>query len=85
MTGEEMLHQAAQAVEERRKTYGDPIPHVEALAKRWSIRLGHEVTPAQVVLCMIDLKTTRLDHDPKHRDSIIDVAGWAAVLQEIVK
>ena len=29
---------------------------MSAVAARWSITLGHTVTPAQVVLCMIDLK-----------------------------
>jgi hypothetical protein len=43
------------------------------------------VTPAQVVLCMIDLKLERLAHNPKHQDSIVDVAGFAAVLQEVVR
>lgn len=84
-SGEEMLRQAAQTVEERRKTYGDPIPHFRAVAKRWSLRFGQEITAAQVVLCMIDLKAERLDHDPTHADSILDIAGYAAILQEIVK
>ena len=41
------------------------------------------MTPAQVVLCMIDLKLARLSHDPKHRDSVLDVIGYAALLPEI--
>jgi hypothetical protein len=35
------------------------------------------------VLCLIDLKLARLGHDPKHQDSILDIAGYAAVLQEV--
>ena len=54
-----------------------------AVAARWSITLGRPVTPAQVVLCLIDLKLARLGHDPAHADSILDVAGYAAVLQEV--
>jgi Domain of unknown function (DUF6378) len=38
------------------------------------------VTPAQVVLCMIDVKLVRLTHDPSHHDSIADVIGYAALL-----
>ncbi|MFN4206765.1 MAG: DUF6378 domain-containing protein [Agrobacterium albertimagni] len=45
--------------------------------------LGHPVTPAEVVLCMIDLKLTRLVRDPRHQDSILDIAGYAAVLSEV--
>ena len=40
-------------------------------------------TPAQAVLCLIDLKLVRLAHDPRHQDSILDIAGYAAVLQEV--
>jgi hypothetical protein len=32
------------------------------------------VSPAQVVLCLVDLKLARLAHDPKH-DSIVDEVG----------
>jgi hypothetical protein len=50
------------------------------VAARWSLTLDHPVTPAQVMLCMIDLKLTRLAHDPTHRDSLVDVIGYAALL-----
>jgi hypothetical protein len=53
------------------------------VARRWSITLGRPITPAEVVLCLIDLKLARLGHDPKHQDSILDIAGYAAVLQEV--
>jgi Domain of unknown function (DUF6378) len=36
-----------------------------------------------VVLCLIDLKLARLAGDPKHLDSQVDVAGYAAVLREV--
>ncbi len=55
------------------QSYGDAAASMAAIAARWSLTLGHTVTPAQVVLCMIDLKLARLVHDPKHRDSIADV------------
>jgi Domain of unknown function (DUF6378) len=38
-----------------------------------------------VALCLIDLKLARLAHDPKHLDSIVDVAGYAAVLRELTR
>jgi hypothetical protein len=34
-------------------------------------------------MCLIDLKLTRLAHDPGHQDSILDIAGYAAVLHEV--
>jgi hypothetical protein len=80
-----MLRQAARVVGQRRRAYGDPVASMAAVAARWSITLGQPVTSAQVVLCLIDLKLTRLGHDPAHADSIIDVAGYAAVLQEVAR
>jgi hypothetical protein len=56
---------------------------IATVAARWSITLGHPVTPAQVVLCMIDLKLTRLTHNPQHEDSVFDLAGYAAILREV--
>jgi hypothetical protein len=44
--------------------------------------LGVEVTPAQAMPCLIDLKVARLTHDPRHRDSITDIAGYAGCLGE---
>lgn len=70
-------------LEERRDDYGDPAEQFRAIADRWSITLGMPVTPAQVALCMIDLKLTRLTYDPGHIDSVVDVIGYAALLREI--
>ncbi|MDN2578921.1 DUF6378 domain-containing protein [Aquibium sp. ELW1220] len=84
MNGETMLRNAASVVAGRRRTYGDPAASMASVAARWSITLGTPVTAAQVVLCLIDLKLARLAHDPAHQDSILDVAGYAAVLQEVV-
>ena len=80
-----ILHEAAQVIAERSKTYGDAREAMATIAARWSLTLGHPVTPAQVVLCMIDLKLTRLARDPRHQDSILDIAGYAAVLHEVTK
>ena len=85
MTSEQMLQQAADITAERSVAYGDVATSMSAIAERWSITLGHAVTPAQVVLCMIDLKLTRLAHDPAHRDSALDVIGYAALLSEVTQ
>ena len=85
MTAETLLQHAAAVLAERRATYGDPATSMAAIAARWSVTLSRPVTPAEVVLCMIDLKLTRLARDPKHQDSILDIAGCAAVLHEVTK
>ena len=85
MTGEQMLQHAAAIIAERGAAYGDAATSMAAVAARWSITLGRPVTPAQVVLCMIDLKLARLAHDPKHHDSAADVIGYAALLPEVTR
>ena len=84
MSGETMFIEAARIVAERRVAYGHPATSMAAIAARWSVTLGVPVTPATVALCLIDLKLARLAHDPAHADSITDIAGYAAVLREVV-
>ena len=83
MNGESMLKQVAAVVANRREAYGDPTASMSAIASRWSITLGRAVTPSQVALCLIDLKLERLAHDHRHLDSMVDIAGYAAVLREV--
>jgi hypothetical protein len=67
----------------RRRTYGQPRDLFEQIAKRWSFVLGVEVTPTQAALCMIEVKLARLSRNPKQLDSIVDIAGYAAILAEL--
>jgi len=83
MTRPAILDHAAQVLEMRAETYGPADASLQAIAARWSLTLGRPVTPAQVVLCMIDLKLGRLTHDPGHRDSLVDVIGYAVLLPEV--
>jgi hypothetical protein len=78
MNGPELLEHAAGLVTRRRREYGEPVELFEQVAQRWSLTLGRRVSPSQVVLCLIDLKLARLARDPKHFDSIVDVAGYSA-------
>jgi hypothetical protein len=80
-----MLKHLEAVLRDRAETYGDPAVFFEAVAKRWSLTLGVPVTPAQVVLCQLDVKHQRLVHNPTHLDSITDTAGYAAVLAEVTQ
>ena len=82
MTRPAILDHAAQVLEMRAETYGPADASLQAIAARWTLTLGRPVTPAQVVLCMIDLKLVRLANDPPHRDSLVDVIGYAALMPE---
>jgi hypothetical protein len=83
MKAEQLLEHAADIVTRRRREYGEPVEVFGDIAKRWSLVLGLEVSPAQAVLCLLDVKMARLARDPKHLDSQVDVAGYAAVLREV--
>jgi hypothetical protein len=85
MNGPELLEHAAGVVTRRRREYGEPVELFDHIARRWSLTLGTKVSPAQVALCLIDLKLARLARDPKHLDSIVDVAGYAACLREVTR
>ena len=85
MDGEMLLKHAAAVVAHRRTQYGEAPTLFDQVATRWSLVLGIEVTPEQVALCLIDLKLARLSNDPKHLDSIVDVAGYAACLRELTR
>ena len=83
MSAEQLLEHAADLVTRRRREYGEPVELFDHVAQRWSLTLGTELSPAQVVLCLIDLKIARLARDPRHFDSQADVAGYAACLREV--
>ena len=83
MNGAMLLQHAAGVVEKRRADYGEPEDLFENIAQRWSQVLGIRVTAAQVALCLMDLKMARLAHNPKHLDSLIDVAGYVACAHEV--
>jgi Domain of unknown function (DUF6378) len=82
---EALLEHAAGVVTWRRREYGEPIDLFEQVAQRWSLTLGTKISPAQVALCLIDLKIARLTHDSRHLDSIADIAGYAGCLAEVAQ
>jgi Domain of unknown function (DUF6378) len=79
-----LLTHAADLVNRRRGEYGKPATLFERVAVRWSQVLGTRVTPAQVIVCLVDLKVARLSYDPRHLDSITDIAGYAGCLAEVL-
>jgi hypothetical protein len=85
MNAEMLLQHAAGVVSKRRVQYGEASGLFAQVAHRRSFTFGIQVTPAQVALCLIDLKLARLSNDPAHLDSITDVAGYAACLREVTR
>jgi hypothetical protein len=75
-----MLEEALKIVNgDRQNSYGGPRHGHERIAKIWSVILERDITPEQVVLCMIGLKLARLCNSPNHRDSWVDIAGYVGV------
>jgi len=80
--GSDMLAKAAATIVERGAVYGDPKTNMEETAALWAVILGIDVTPQQVAACMIAVKLSRLIRTPNHEDSVLDIAGYAAVLRD---
>lgn len=91
MTKAKLLDLAGAAVADRGLNYGKPEDNFQRIATLWNAHLENRglrsdwaLTPADVAQMMILLKIARLEHQPKHQDSVVDIAGYAACLGEIV-
>lgn len=81
---ETVLEEAARVTsEERERDYGHPLRNHERIADIWSVILGIRVSPSQVALCMAGTKIARLIETPDHRDSVVDLAGYARSYERI--
>jgi hypothetical protein len=69
----------------RAEAYGPPAENFKRIAVGWSVLLGVDVKPSQVALCMEWLKMARLVNSPKHWDSHVDSAAYAALAGELAK
>lgn len=71
------------AGQSRSRDYGHPLDNHQRIADVWTVQAanilkpGERFTPQMVALMMIGLKLARLVNSPSHRDSMIDVVGYA--------
>jgi hypothetical protein len=79
------LDEALEVTENRRASYGSPLADYTRTAKLWSVILGHAVTPDQAIRCMIAMKLSRLSSTPAHRDSVVDIIGYADCLDSVLQ
>lgn len=70
---------------EKDQAYGDPCTNFQRLAALWTPIVGVPLTAQQVALCLLQLKVSRLIHQPGHEDSIIDAAGYIGCYERITK
>ena len=72
---------------DRRKDYGGALENHEKIADLWRVYLGErpadDITAEDVAVMMVLVKVSRLATSPTHYDSMVDIAGYAAVMNEI--
>ena len=79
MTRKECLESAAKAVlTDRAREYGHPEDCFALIAALWSRYTGCDISAADVAAMMILLKLARVEGNPRHMDSWVDIAGSAA-------
>lgn len=72
----------------REGVYGPPTQNFETIASFWSawlsIRLKTKITlePADVGQLMVLVKSARMANAPRHRDSLVDLAGYADCIEK---
>lgn len=79
------------AGQDRSRDYGHPYDNHRRIAEIWSVQAEHllkdgaKFTPDLVALMMIGLKLARLANSPSHRDSMVDVCGYAKCWEMILE
>ena len=72
---------------DREKTYGHPSRNLVTIAKMWNAYLegrqdaSRSLNAKDVAALMVLLKTARLANNPDHRDSLVDICGYAALIE----
>jgi hypothetical protein len=83
MTRDELLIRAAELVSgDRQAQYGDAEVMAKRIAKRWGHYVG-ELSPMGVMVMMAEMKMARIENDPSHADSWVDVLGYLALAGEM--
>ena len=83
MAAQDLLSKTKKILQKKRKDYGPADKILGDIAARWSITLETKINAEQVVLCMMDLKHTRLCKDNGDLDSQLDMCGYASLLYEM--
>lgn len=70
---------------DREQTYGHPSKNLTAIATMWNAYLSNAnnrtLTAQDVCAMMVLVKTARLANSPNHRDSVVDICGYAALIE----
>jgi len=72
---------------DREKTYGHPSKNLNTIAVMWKAYLGalskdlDELNAKDVAALMMLVKVARFANDPSHRDNLVDICGYAALVE----
>jgi hypothetical protein len=70
---------------DRAAAYGDINEDFGRIAQMWSAIFGFEVPVEKVALAMVAVKMSRLSQNLDHRDSWVDIVGYAGLGAEVAK
>lgn len=68
---------------DRNSSYGNPEDNFKQIAQLWSAYKKVQFTSHDVAIMSLLIKVARLHTTPNHRDSAVDIAGYAACLADI--
>jgi len=72
---------------DREKTYGHPSKNLKTIAVMWNAYLnakpaqGNSLNAKDVAALMMLVKVARFANDPDHRDNLVDICGYAALIE----
>ena len=71
---------------DREKTYGHPAKNLKTIAVMWNAYLDAKtgetkLNAKDVAGLMMLVKVARFANDPEHRDNLVDICGYAALVE----
>ena len=79
-----VAEEAISTVVGRQSLYGSPSSNFQKIASLWTTYLKTPITAENVAVMMILIKVSRLTQTPNHRDSIVDIVGYALTLEQVI-
>lgn len=79
---------------DREQTYGHPSKNLRRIAEFWNVYLngkerpdpfGNFVDELDVAYLMVLVKVARLINQPDHEDSLVDICGYAALVERCLE
>lgn len=76
---------------DRQQDYAHPLDNFGRISAMWTAILkdklkdGESISEEEHILCMLAVKIARLIHTPEHKDSIIDIAGYAGTYEMVME